>query len=112
MIKSCPFCGGKAELKEYADNDGNIVYKQYYIECVRCKARSITLTKYYNISENPEKDVIVNWNKRVSNLPRRIILTESQFNEFSKYQATATIIDDMLVEIVTEEEFSKFKLNQ
>lgn len=65
-LKSCPCCGGKAEVKEGFDTDGRCGYDTVYIECSRCglKTKKLITDGYYNERHTPE-EVAELWNRRV-----------------------------------------------
>ncbi len=53
-LKSCPFCGAKAQIEEFQYNDGTL---SYAIECTECDAMS---------AECDERvEAIIKWNRRV-----------------------------------------------
>lgn len=81
-LKSCPFCGGKAELKvsmyrtsqDYSC-DPVCLANSYYVECTQCTSRSaVYVSKIYQdkdgsirIEANGAEDAINAWNKREGN---------------------------------------------
>lgn len=66
FIKTCPFCGGEAELLESEESDGQCHYGAYYVKCSIC---GIQTSKYINNGyygvKYSKKDVVDVWNRRV-----------------------------------------------
>ena len=61
-LKSCPFCGGRAEqfIKFMPDNTN-----YYYIMCSKCKASSDMFFSY--VGYEGLQEAVSAWNKRVDN---------------------------------------------
>ncbi len=68
-LKSCPCCGGKAEVKEGFNTDGRCGYDTVYIECSRCGLKTIELITdgYYDEWHTPEEAAEL-WNRRHSGI--------------------------------------------
>lgn len=68
-LKSCPCCGGKAEVKEGIDTDGRCGYVTVYIECSRCGLRTEALITdgYFDEWHTPEEAAEL-WNRRYSGI--------------------------------------------
>lgn len=64
-LKSCPCCGGKAEVKERYDTDGRCGYETVYVQCSQCGLRTGELITdgYYATWYTPEEVAAV-WNRR------------------------------------------------
>lgn len=56
-IKSCPFCGGRADIGKYG-----ISYPQFYVECKNCHARTENHVGYDE--QLATKHAIRDWNRR------------------------------------------------
>ena len=56
-LKSCPFCGGEAELQHDHSGGG-----YSYIRCVKCGVRSIMFMKEFDRSS--DADAVNYWNGR------------------------------------------------
>lgn len=56
-IKSCPFCGGEADIGKYG-----ISYPQFYVECKNCHARTSNHVGYDE--QLAIKHAIRDWNTR------------------------------------------------
>jgi len=71
-LKSCPFCGGKAELRmreEFAEGCQWPVYQGEEVRCTECDVMVFEYNCYEYIKEEVEKArgiVIEKWNSRVS----------------------------------------------
>ena len=81
-LATCPFCGGKAELKvsrfvasQNFSNDPVSLINSYYVECTQCASKSAVCgSKIYQdrngfirIEANGAEDAINAWNKREGN---------------------------------------------
>lgn len=68
-LKSCPCCGGKAEVKEGFDTDGRCGYATVYIRCNRCGLRTEALITdgYFDEWHTPEEAAEL-WNNRYSGI--------------------------------------------
>lgn len=68
-LKTCPFCGGKAEVQAYGDSAFSYLVDGYvYIECLDCEASSQSY--YVGIVSKEESEAVVQkstaeWNRRV-----------------------------------------------
>lgn len=65
-LKSCPCCGGKAEVKEQSRPDGYCSYNVLYIKCNRCglKSKELITDGYYGERHTPEEAGDL-WNHRM-----------------------------------------------
>lgn len=59
-LKSCPFCGGEAEIIITKSNQGQTAL----IRCTKCSCKK-TLLKYPNYEKDIMNDAIATWNTRV-----------------------------------------------
>ena len=59
-LKSCPFCGGEAELKHQTYAISNVVYS--YVICKECGASTATIKQSPSICSDDK--AIEAWNKR------------------------------------------------
>ena len=66
-LKSCPCCGGKAEVKEQSIPDGYCSYNVVYIECIRCgiRTKELDTDAYYGGERHTPEEAAELWNKRV-----------------------------------------------
>jgi len=53
----CPFCGGKARLREDWAYFG-------YVECTRCSARVAKTISYKMLTASEKKELAKRWNRR------------------------------------------------
>ncbi len=67
-LKPCPFCGGKAELKQYKmwhDDHGYKDCYEYFVACEKCKVRQLS---FDTLREKDDvtaiKKAIEAWNRR------------------------------------------------
>ena len=66
QLKPCPFCGGKAHIRNVTENDGRVYYETVGVLCEDCGAQSIRKIsdgyygKHYSYEEIAEL-----WNHRV-----------------------------------------------
>ena len=67
-LKPCPFCGGKAKLKEDTQCWGHGMFiKEYFVKCIQCGGKSRT-SAVYDISEDVAKATAIDaWNTRGDN---------------------------------------------
>ena len=81
-LATCPFCGGKAELKvsmfrtsqDYSCDPVSLA-NSYYVECTQCTSRSaVYISNIYQdrdgfirVEANGAEDAINAWNKREGN---------------------------------------------
>lgn len=65
-LKSCPFCGGEAELRNNIKIDGGCHYTVKYIVCKKCGAKTTErgCDGYYNLWCTDE-EIAELWNQRV-----------------------------------------------
>lgn len=65
-LRSCPCCGGKAEVREQSRPDGYCSYNVLFVECGRCglKTKELIMDDYYGEHHTPEKSAEL-WNRRV-----------------------------------------------
>lgn len=73
VLKPCPFCGGKAEIKKataliYGALSSEI-YHQYKVHCTNCYAETIYYSKPEKLSIEAKQDAINAWNKRTQPEP-------------------------------------------
>lgn len=68
-LKSCPCCGGKAEVKEGYQSDGRCSYKTVYVKCSNCglKTKELIADGYYDELHTPEEAAKL-WNNRYSGI--------------------------------------------
>ena len=68
-LRSCPCCGGKAEVKEQFRSDGYCSYDILYVECSRCglKTKNLITDGYYDEWHTPEEAAEL-WNRRYSGI--------------------------------------------
>lgn len=62
-LKSCPFCGGMARIRQY-ENPKN----WYYVECIDCRCRTDGY-KHNRCQGTSEENKVANakaWNRRVN----------------------------------------------
>ena len=64
-LKPCPFCGGKAKLKEDTQCGGHGMFiKEYFVKCMQCGGKSRT-SAVYGIPEDVAKATAIDaWNTR------------------------------------------------
>lgn len=71
----CPFCGGKAKLKNNhicKDMSFGIIYNEIYVSCENCNCQTKTILVDWHCGETYEKEIsqaeqeaIKTWNKRI-----------------------------------------------
>lgn len=68
-LKSCPCCGGKAEIKGGFNKVGRFGYVTVYIECSRCglRTKELNVDGRYGEQHIPEEAAEV-WNRRYSGI--------------------------------------------
>lgn len=59
-LKSCPFCGGEAEIIINKSNQGQTAL----IQCTKCSCKK-TILKHFAYNGDIMKDALVTWNTRV-----------------------------------------------
>lgn len=69
QLKSCPCCGGTAEVKEGFQTDGHCGYNTVYIECGRCGLKTEQLiSDGYNDEWHTLEEAAELWNRRYSGI--------------------------------------------
>ena len=68
-LKPCPFCGGKAEIKDIVRKIDEGYRLFYYVQCVSCfSASGLHLECYPNAKEHKaKKEAAESWNRRIDN---------------------------------------------
>ena len=67
-LRPCPFCGGRAQLNEFRENDGQCHFQSCSICCTVCGCRTSNyiIDGYLGIKHTKD-EVIEAWNRRVDN---------------------------------------------
>jgi len=60
QIKSCPFCGGKAEVR----NDKELNGVTDWVECIECSCQTRTYYTHIKTETDQEAEAIKAWNRR------------------------------------------------
>ena len=68
-LKPCPFCGGSAGYYEF-NMDSYDEYKEVYVYCRECEARTPVMHK--NINYCAKDEVAKLWNRRVDNTEEQV----------------------------------------
>ena len=71
-LRSCPCCGGKAEIKKGYRNSDDCVYRTIYVQCTQCglRTKELITDRYYDDLHIPE-EVAELWNRRYSGISDR-----------------------------------------
>ena len=66
QLKPCPFCGGKAHIRNVTENDGYVHYETVCVLCEDCGAQSVRKISdgYYGCYCSYE-EIAELWNRRV-----------------------------------------------
>ena len=71
QLKPCPFCGGKAHIRNVTENDGRVYYETVCVLCEDCGAQSIRKISdgyygsYCSDSYCSDEEIAELWNRRV-----------------------------------------------
>ena len=66
QLKPCPFCGGKAHIRNVRENDGHVSYETVCVLCEDCGAQSIRkISDGYYGSYCSDEEIVELWNRRV-----------------------------------------------
>ena len=66
QLKPCPFCGGKAHIRNVTENDRHVYYETVCVLCEDCGAQSIRkISDGYYDSYCSDEEIAELWNRRV-----------------------------------------------
>ena len=66
QLKPCPFCGGKAHIRNVTETDGRISYETVCVLCEDCGAQSIRkISDGYYDKHCSDEEIAELWNHRV-----------------------------------------------
>lgn len=65
VLKLCPFCGGKAELKRYSKGELWMISCQNKCGVLMTAECKIPTNDFAIIANEIKKNVVINWNKRI-----------------------------------------------
>ena len=66
QLKPCPFCGGKAHIRNVTENDAHVHYETVCVLCEDCGAQSIRkISNGYYGKQCSDEEIAELWNRRV-----------------------------------------------
>lgn len=66
QLKPCPFCGGKAHIRNVRETDGRVSYESVCILCEDCGAQSIRkISDGFYGKQCSDEEIAELWNRRV-----------------------------------------------
>lgn len=68
-LKPCPFCGGKAYIRNITENNGKCHYKIVCVECIECKSKTDKrISDGYYGKYCSDEEIVELWNRRVNQI--------------------------------------------